>query len=258
MLEKNSSGTYNPDTWKYCSYWFFRYGFSGFFFIFKFKDSALFKYFQSISSFFGDSSSHYFHMVITTFISREEKIDMSMGLEFQTMRTWWVLPKDADQKGILVVQGSAMLKLGRMYRQTEETFGKNESGLRLLEFATFTNLALINTLGPTLTGHPEMDMTQPRWETSQSDWLHLGEEALRSWPGDDDLSSLFKEGEKTKPARTNVWSWEAKRTQMWIPTSNNRWEICTTHRPEGCGHAINAIITTYTTAATNAASKILW
>ena len=48
-----------------------------------------------------------------------------------------------------------MLKLGRVYRQTGgDVYGPycnvetNERGLRLLEFATFKNLVLTNTLGP--------------------------------------------------------------------------------------------------------------
>ena len=44
-----------------------------------------------------------------------------------------------------------MLKLGRMHRQTGERFvacETNETGLSLLEFATFNNLVLTNTLGP--------------------------------------------------------------------------------------------------------------
>ena len=51
-------------------------------------------------------------------------------------------------------KGVAMLKLGRMHRQTGEKFVEfctvetKERGLRLLEFATFNNLVLTNTLGP--------------------------------------------------------------------------------------------------------------
>ena len=46
-----------------------------------------------------------------------------------------------------------MLKLGKMHRQTGERFVDpsamtNEIGLRLLEFATFNNVVLTNTLGP--------------------------------------------------------------------------------------------------------------
>ena len=68
-----------------------------------------------------------------------------------------------------------MLKLGRMHRQTGERFGgpycnvkTNESGLRLLEFATF--------LQPSTDKHPwpsqtiqKIDMAQPRWESPQPD-----------------------------------------------------------------------------------------
>ena len=54
-----------------------------------------------------------------------------------------------------------MLKLGRMHRQTGETFvdptamSRQMTGLKFLGFATFNSLVLTNTLKMALTNHPE-------------------------------------------------------------------------------------------------------
>ena len=54
-----------------------------------------------------------------------------------------------------------MLKVGRMHRQTGETFvdptamSRQMPGLKFLEFATFNSLVLTNTLKMALTNHPE-------------------------------------------------------------------------------------------------------
>ena len=79
------------------------------------------------------------------------------------------LQKTIDQtpkKGILFVQGDWNAELGRMHRQTGETFvdltarsrlmrevETNERGRRLPECAAFSHSVMKNTLGPT--NHPE-------------------------------------------------------------------------------------------------------
>ena len=77
------------------------------------------------------------------------------------------------KKDILVVQGDWSAKVGK---DAQADWGEvcgpycnvdtNERGLRLLEFATFNNLVLTNTLGPQTI--QKMDMAQPRWETPQT------------------------------------------------------------------------------------------
>ena len=68
---------------------------------------------------------------------------------------------------------------------------------------------------------------------------HVSWSRHRKWPwtGDDDLSSLSEEGEKARPAKTKVWSWEAEGPKWGLHfSSNDRWEVRTTHCTEWWGH----------------------
>ena len=73
----------------------------------------------------------------------------------QVKKLYIVLENQTFKKDILVVQGDWNAKVGK-YAQADwgEVCGPycnvetNERGLRLLEFATFNNLVLTNTLGP--------------------------------------------------------------------------------------------------------------
>ena len=49
----------------------------------------------------------------------------------------------------------------------------NDRGLKLLDFANYNNLVLANILS-----NQKVNMAQPRWNTSQPDLLHLGEETV--------------------------------------------------------------------------------
>ena len=79
------------------------------------------------------------------------------------------------KKDILVVQGDWNAKVGK---DAQADWGEvcgpycnvetNERGLRLLEFATFNNVVLTNTIGPSQTIQ-KMDMAHPRWKTPQPD-----------------------------------------------------------------------------------------
>ena len=120
---------------------------------------------------------------------------------------------------------------------------RNERGLRLLEYATFNNLVLPNTLGSYKLFR--------RWTWHSPDGKHhnhidyiLARKCFRSginihrksrhrkwlWPGNDAFPFCLKK--KQNQPRLKV---EGPRCDMHI-SSNKRWEVRTTQRSKGWGH----------------------
>ena len=92
-------------------------------------------------------------------------------------------PVDQTKQDILVVLGDWNAKVGEDAQEDwREVCGPscnpetNDRGVKLLDFATYNNLVLANMLG---NHKPSRRWTaQPRWNTSQPDWIHLGEEMV--------------------------------------------------------------------------------
>ena len=71
------------------------------------------------------------------------------------MRLTTAIIDQTPKNDILVLQGDWNAEVGGMQRQTEETYAdtvamlrQNERDLKLIEFATFSNLVLTNIRGP--------------------------------------------------------------------------------------------------------------